>query len=250
MIPKKIHYCWFGGNPLPEMALKCIESWKRYLPDYEIIQWNESNFDVNIIPYTREAYKSKKFAFVSDYARFYILYKYGGLYFDTDVEVLRNMDNLIAQGPYMGCEHANKNNHLSVDFGVAPGLGMACEAYNTFIKDLIDYYNKLSFYKEDGSYNQITIVQHTTSMLMKYGLKNIQERQICAGFNIFPIDYFCPMDYQTGEIKLTENTYTIHHYMASWVTKGQKMYVLVKSIFGEQVAKLISRILKRLKIVR
>ena len=106
MIPKTIHYCWFGGNPLPEMAIKCIESWKKFLPDYEIKQWDESNFDVNMIPYAAEAYKAKKYAFVSDFARFWILYNYGGLYFDTDVEVIKPMDNIIAKGPFMVCENA------------------------------------------------------------------------------------------------------------------------------------------------
>lgn len=104
MIPKIIHYCWFGRGPLPELAQKCIASWKKYLPDYEIKEWNEDNFDVNIIPYTAEAYKAKKYAFVSDYARFWILYQYGGIYFDTDVEVIRPMDDIIERGNFMGFE--------------------------------------------------------------------------------------------------------------------------------------------------
>lgn len=104
MIPKIIHYCWFGRGPLPELAQKCIASWKKYLPDYEIKEWNEDNFDVNIIPYTAEAYQAKKYAFVSDYARFWILYQYGGIYFDTDVEVIRPMDDIISKGNFMGFE--------------------------------------------------------------------------------------------------------------------------------------------------
>ena len=101
MISKIIHYCWFGGNPLPPLALECIASWKKFLPDYEIIQWNESNFDVNMIPYTAEAYKQKKYAFVSDFARFWIVYKYGGLYFDTDVEVVKPLNDIIAKGNFI-----------------------------------------------------------------------------------------------------------------------------------------------------
>jgi len=104
MIPKVIHYCWFGRNSLPPLAVKCLESWKRFFPDYEIKEWNEDNFDVNIISYTAEAYRVKKYAFVSDYARFWILYHYGGLYFDTDVEVIKSMDDIIAKGSFMGCE--------------------------------------------------------------------------------------------------------------------------------------------------
>ena len=119
MIPKIIHYCWFGRNPLPELAQKCIASWRKYLPDYEIKEWNEDNFDVNMIPYTAEAYKAKKYAFVSDYARFWILYKYGGLYFDTDVEVIKPMDDIIARGPFMGCE--NEAGKGATKLGVNPG---------------------------------------------------------------------------------------------------------------------------------
>lgn len=134
MIPKIIHYCWFGRGSLPELAQKCIASWKKYLPDYEIKEWNEDNFDVNIIPYTAEAYAQKKYAFVSDYARFWILYKYGGIYFDTDVEVIRSIDDIIAKGNFMGFE-TNPNSQKSGDaseasvnpglgMGVAPGLGI------------------------------------------------------------------------------------------------------------------------------
>ena len=114
MIPKIIHYCWFGGNPLPELAIKCIESWKKYLPDYEIKEWNESNFDINCCAYVREAYEAKKWAFVSDYARFWILYQHGGLYFDTDVELIKSIDDLIVKGAFMGCEPWNAAPALSL----------------------------------------------------------------------------------------------------------------------------------------
>ena len=122
MIPKVIHYCWFGRNPLPDSALKCIESWKKYLPDYEIVQWNEDNFDVNSIPYVAEAYAARKYAFVSDYARFYVLYNQGGVYFDTDVEAVAPLDDILEKGPYMGMERA-----LSGEMAVNPGLGFAAE---------------------------------------------------------------------------------------------------------------------------
>lgn len=125
MIPKIIHYCWFGRNPLPELAQKCIASWKKYLPDYEIKEWNEDNFDVNIIPYTAEAYAQKKYAFVSDYARFWILHKYGGIYFDTDVEVIRPIDDIIARGNFMGFEtDPNPAKGDASEGSVAPGLGL------------------------------------------------------------------------------------------------------------------------------
>ncbi len=127
-IPKIIHYCWFGGNPLPQMAQRCIDSWKKYLPDYEIKQWDETNFDVNIIPYTRQAYEAKKYAFVSDYARFLILYQYGGLYFDTDVEVIKPLDDIVAKGPFMGCQDKYTPRGDVYSLHVAPGLGLGVYA--------------------------------------------------------------------------------------------------------------------------
>ena len=150
MIPKKIHYCWFGRNPLPPLALKCIESWKRYLPDYEIKEWNEDNFDVNMIPYTKEAYEAKKYAFVSDYARYWILYQYGGLYFDTDVEIIKNMDDIIARGPFMGCENEANLGATSTELG----LGLGCNPGLLFYKEMLDLYGTLHFVNPNGSYNQ------------------------------------------------------------------------------------------------
>ena len=117
MIPKIIHYCWFGGNPLPEDAKKYIESWRKYCPGYEIKEWNESNFDINCCDYVREAYEAKKWAFVSDYARFYILYQYGGLYFDTDVEMIRPLFSILQKGSFMGME-------VNSPACVAPGLSL------------------------------------------------------------------------------------------------------------------------------
>lgn len=152
MIPKVIHYCWFGGNPLPKSAQKCIASWKKYLPDYEIKEWNESNFDVNIIPYTAEAYKAKKYAFVSDYARFWILYKYGGLYFDTDVEVIKNMDDIIAKGPFMAFEDVSDGK-----YPIAPGLVMGAVAQMNFLSHIIDEYRRKNFDFGRGMDNVVTL---------------------------------------------------------------------------------------------
>ena len=178
MIPKVIHYCWFGRNPLPSLAIKCIESWRKYLPDYEKKEWNEDNFDVNIIPYTQEAYQVGKYAFVSDYARFWILYKYGGLYFDTDVEVIKPMDDIIARGPFMGCEKDVSDTSVA---SVAPGLGLGVNPGLGVYKEILEMYSKLSFVNKDGTYNQKTIVQYTTEILCEYGLKEGNEIQECAG---------------------------------------------------------------------
>lgn len=243
MIPCKIHYCWFGGNPLPDLARKCIDSWKKYFPDYEIIEWNENNFDVNIIRYTSEAYKAKKYAFVSDYARFWILYKYGGLYFDTDVEIIKNMDDIIQKGPFMGCEKDS-------EFVVAPGLGLGSTPGLPFYKEVLDYYSHISFINDNGSYNQVTVVDHVTSILVKNGLKKTNDIQCCAGIYIYPTDFFCPMDQNTGELLITNNTRSIHHYMASWITKSQKLYQKIEKVFGIRFAQFLSTNLKRLGVFK
>lgn len=212
IIPKKIHYCWFGRNPLPESALKCIESWRKFLPDYEIVEWNEDNFDVNSIPYVQEAYEVKKFAFVSDYARFKILYEHGGLYFDTDVEVIKPFKDILSRGAFMGCE-------LDASHGnaVNPGLGLGTSPGLTLYKMLIDSYIDRHFINADGSYNQTTIVTYTTDLLLKKGLKPINEIQTIDGVTIYPREYFNPLDDNTGRLNITSNTHSIHWYSKTWL---------------------------------
>ena len=223
MIPKKIHYCWFGGNPLPEDAVRCIESWKKFLPDYEICRWDESNYDISKIAYTREAYEAKKYAFVSDYARFDILFHEGGLYFDTDVEVIGNIDDIISAGPFMGCENEATPNAPSGALGVAPGLGLGVNPGLGLYSEILAYYKDLHFINPDGSFNEMTIVKHTTNILVSKGLINTPEIQKVAGVTIYPKEYFCPLDYSTGVLKLTSNSRTIHHYTASWMDDCGKL---------------------------
>lgn len=225
MIPKMIHYCWFGGQPLPTLAKKCIASWQKYLPDYQIKEWNESNFDVHMIPYTREAYDAKKYAFVSDYARFWILYKYGGVYFDTDVEVIRPMEKVIAQGPFMACEldGTTSNEMLSV----APGLGLGVNPGLGLYKELLDMYATLHFIQEDRSLNLKTVVQYTTDLLLTHGLHApVLKPQWVADVWIYPKEYFCPLFGRY--IRFTKNTYTIHHYMSSWKKYGFRKRCIMK----------------------
>ena len=140
MIPKIIHYCWFGGKPLPKLAKKCIASWKKFCPDYEIKEWNESNFDLNSCTYVKEAYDSKKYAFVSDYARFWILHRYGGVYFDTDVELLKSIDDILADGAFMGVENfvAEQN---KAKISINPGLGIAAEPGMLIYQEILDFYH-------------------------------------------------------------------------------------------------------------
>ena len=213
MIPKVIHYCWFGGNQLPESANKCIKSWQLFFQDYEIHEWNESNYDVKKIPYIAEAYEAKKYAFVSDYARFDILYHHGGVYFDTDVEVIKPFEDILAKGAFMGCETDGGDVNPGLGIAAAPGLGI--------YKEIIDYYNTQHFIKEDGSLNMETVVTKTTRILAAYGLKNTAGIQQVSEITVYPKEFFNPMDNNTGRRVITNNTHSIHWYMMSWMPKRQ-----------------------------
>ncbi len=234
MIPKKIHYCWFGGKPLDELGQKCLESWKRFFPDYRIIEWNESNFDINCCDYVREAYEAKKWAFVSDYARFKILYEEGGVYFDTDVEVIRSFDDIITRGNFMGVENKVSAVNPGLGLAVAPGLGL--------VKEILDAYAQSYFLNDDGTYNLTTIVERTTKIIKSHGLRNINEIQTIADITIYPKEYFCPMDYASGKITLTENTYSIHHYSGSWHSEKEKYAHILEKKVGIFLPKRVSSI--------
>lgn len=244
MIPKVIHYCWFGENSLPDSARKCIESWKMYCPDYKIIEWNESNFDLHCCKYVEGAAQAKKWAFVSDYARFWILYNYGGLYFDTDVELVCQIDDLIEKGPFLGCEQ-DKDGYGRF---VAPGLGMAAEPGMKFYKKMIDFYMCQEFYKNDGTINDVTIVVYTTNLLEQHGYIHEEGKikEVC-GMRIYPQDYFCPMNYYTGIITKTDNTRSIHHYSMSWKNEHQRKLKHIerrlRRCFGNKIGWFIYRII-------
>lgn len=213
MIPKIIHYCWFGRNPLPDFAIKCINSWKKFFPDYEIKEWNEDNFDVNLTPYTTEAYSVKKYAFVSDYARFWILYHYGGIYFDTDVEVIKSMDDIVCRGGFMGIEvDGEKGSYPQV----APGLGLGIEASHPIYKAILDYYHDLHYLDDNGTPVNVTVVKHNTRVLQNHGLKPTNELQLVDGIWIYPKEFFNPLDDLTGRLKITKNTRSIHWYTRTW----------------------------------
>lgn len=242
-IPKVIHYCWFGGKPKPELAKKCIDSWKKYCPDYKIIEWNESNFDIELCKYVKEAYKEKRWAFVSDYARFWILYNHGGIYMDTDVELIKSIDDIVEAGTYMGCEPAmrdmNGRTLNSLKYLVNPGLGLAAPAGHLFLKEIIENYNTRSFYKTSGELDLTTVVQTTTNLLLKYGYKGSNKLKNVANINIYPSDFFCPKNYFSGELCITSNTKSIHHYSASWQSDKERkqLEVLQKfnAIFGKKI---------------
>ena len=206
MIPKIIHYCWFGRNPMSEMALRCIDSWKKYCPDYEIIAWNEDNFDINYNDYVKEAYNSQKWAFVSDVARLYALVNFGGIYMDTDVEVIHPLDSLLICEAVLGFES---------DAQISTGLMAASKGNKMFAEFLSDYDNQ-HFIRRDGSFDLTTNVTRVTNACFRYGFKPVDSLQVISGLTLFPKDYFSPKDLITKQIVKTENTLVVHHFDGSW----------------------------------
>lgn len=242
MIPTTIHYCWFGGKPLPESAIKCIQSWKKFFPGYEIKQWDESNFDVNSIPYTAEAYKAGKYAFVSDYARFKIIHENGGVYFDTDVEVIKPFDDILANGPFMGRELPAKDGG-----DVNPGLGIGAEKGNPIYADMLDKYSRLHFSRPDGSLNLTTIVKYTTELLKNHGLECTDKTQVVNGITIYPVDYFNPLDDNTGKLKITPRTHSIHWYSKTWLEVNPlrlKISRIAHRVIGYRMAAFFKKLLR------
>ena len=243
-IPKTIHYCWFGEKQLPELARKCLNSWKYFFPDYEIIEWNESNFDIHICPYVEEAYEMKKWAFVSDYARFWILYHYGGIYFDTDVEVIKSMEDVLQKGAFMACEagHEYFNN---LGLGVAPGLGLGANSGLNLYREILDMYEQMHFRDANGNMNEQTVVDYTTSIMQKYGFRGSGEIEKVYDIIIYPPEYFCPMNYLTGKVTVTENTRSIHYYSGSWTSLYNRIKTFIRHHIGENVTMFIIKLKRR-----
>lgn len=224
MIPKIIHYCWVGNSPKPESVLFCIESWKKYCPDYEIIEWNESNYDFTKNTYMKQAYEAKKWGFVPDYARLDIVYQYGGIYLDTDVEMIRNFDELLTNQGFFGFEDTGEG-----DYFVACGLGFGAEKGNPLVKKLRDYYDGISFVNEDASLNLMPAPRHNALIFNKEGVIMNNSLQVIEGNVFYPAEYFCPKIFKTGKTKLTEHTLSIHHFSASWMDE-----LIVKEINHNQ----------------
>lgn len=242
MIPKKIHYCWFGGNPLPEMAQRCIQSWKMYCPDYEIIEWNETNFDLDCCAYVREAYEAKKWAFVSDVARLYALVTYGGVYMDTDVEVLRPIDDLLQYDAVSGFEAKDR---------IPTGL-MACQEGHPLFVELLHDYDNTHFLKEDGTFDTTTNVTRITKTCLKYGLRLDNTLQTVNGFTLLPYEYLCPKDSVTKVLTITKNTYVIHHFDGSWLADEDKYAAMLrekyKKIMPNGMARCVAKFIAVVKI--
>ncbi len=239
MIPKIIHYCWFGGKELSELAKKCLASWKKYCPDYEIKCWNESNFDINSNRYVKEAYENKKYAFVTDYVRLYALYKEGGIYVDTDLEIIKPLDEFLKDRAFSGFENE--------EF-VACGI-IGAERKNNFIKEMLEWYEKNA--NQNDKLNFIPNPQIMTELLIKNGLTKNGKYQVVDGVTIYPIEYFYPMDINSKKINLTSKTYSIHWYAGSWIPTKQrvkeKIYRAITAVIGEKNAKKVMSAVKRRK---
>lgn len=210
MVPKKIHYCWFGRGEKPKLAQKCIASWKKHMPDYEIIEWNEDNFDVNRNAYTQMCYKEKKYAFLTDYLRLLIIHEHGGLYFDTDVEVVKSFDDLMDCGAFFGFETTR---HVNT------GEGFGAEAGHPVVQQMLMEYDPLL----DGLHETVGCPRLNTEALLKFGLKQDGRLQKLGDVIIYPTDYFNPMASTTGVLNTTKNTHSIHRYSMSWIPQHRRI---------------------------
>ena len=231
MIPKKIHYCWFGRGEMPQLALDCIASWHKHMPNWEYKLWNEDNFDVESTSYTKEAYKAGKYAFVTDYVRLYALLTEGGVYMDTDVEVLKPLDNLLCQSAFTGYEGTKT---------MYPVTGiMASEAGGEWAAEQLHAYDDAHFVKTDGSLDTTTNCQRIYKLMLSNGfIPNGGKQQSYKDLTVYPVDYFCPRQ-STGEFLLTENTYCDHHFMGSWSDKKANISRLATIIGKSNMTRLI-----------
>lgn len=237
MIPKVIHYCWFGGKELPPLGEHCISSWKKYCPDYEIVEWNESNYDCFCTDYVREAYEAGKWAFVSDYARLDIIYRHGGIYLDIDVELLKNLDSMLDCACFLATETTNM---------IATGLGFGAEKGNKNIKLMLEQYESAHFMLGEDIYDTLPCPHRNTLPFQNRGFVPSGELQFINDAVIYPTEYFCPMNYETKKLNITSDTTAIHHYNASWLTPEEiafeaktreykKNHSRIKSIFYRNI---------------
>lgn len=242
MIPKIIHYCWFGRNPLPKLAQDCLASWKKYLPEYEIVEWNEDNFPLEEFQFAKEALENRKFAFVSDVCRLYALKEFGGVYMDTDVEVLKSLDSFLQHPAFSGFEN---------DDFVPTGI-MASEKNGTWVTELLRYYDNRSFIKENGEFDTVSNTFIITQIMKDKGFKMNNSFQEIPGYVAFyPNEYFCPKSYKTGKIELTKNSFCIHHFAKSWIPLKKRWRNIVKmkmmNIFGYKRIEYIIGLVKNKK---
>lgn len=210
LIPRKIHYCWFGRRKMPEFLVRCMDTWKKLCPDYEIICWNEDNYDVERIPFTREAYYQKKYGFVTDAARLDILYENGGIYMDTDVSLIKNLDDLLYQPAFTGVEKWGNINTGGMA-GAVPEHPM--------IKEMLEVRRQFHFLLEDGSLNMETNGLYETVPFLRYGMRIEDRLQRINGVTVYPSQVFHPYDYMSCQMKKNKDTYSIHHFYGGWMEK-------------------------------
>ena len=224
MIPKRIHYIWFGGNPLPQEARDCIASWEKYCPDFEIVRWDETNFDLKQNSYIQEAYEAEKWAFVSDYARLWVLVNYGGVYMDTDVELLKPIDPMLRHRAFSGFESNN---------AISTGI-MGCERDYSLFRELLSDYDGRHFLRKDGTFDMKTNVVAITDYCLGKGLILDNSYQLIDGLALYPSDWFCPKSHETGVISCTDNTVAIHHFSGSWMDESEKEVLSLRRAFLEK----------------
>lgn len=222
MIPKIIHYCWFGKKEKPENVRKTIKNWKKLMPDFEIIEWNENNFDVNSVDFVKKSYTQNKFAFVSDYVRIYALYKFGGVYLDTDVEVKKPLNSLLKNRAFIGFED---------DKTLMTGL-IASVKNHEWLLDILNFYKTNKFNDHNGTYKVFANTLYVTELTSKkYPLKFEDEIQnFDDNLIVYPFEYFCAKNWKSGKVQPTNNTFTIHHYSGSWLTFNEKSKLKLKKL--------------------
>lgn len=233
LIPKILHYCWFGGNPLPPIVVSCIESWKIHLPDYTIVEWNEDNFDINLYRFAKEAYENKKYAFVSDVCRLHVLKYCGGIYLDTDVEIVKPLDLFLHHNAFSGFESPN----------FVPTAIMGSEKNSKWICEMLEYYDNRSFLLSNGNLDIKTNTQIITDLMVEKGfVMDNSFQEIPEYVTFYPTEFFCPKSYDTGKIEKTQNTYSIHHFAGSWKPKYQVIEKKIWDFFKMPDYQVITRV--------
>ena len=209
-IPRKIHFCWLSNDPFPEDIQKCVDSWKSIMPEYEIKHWNLSNFNINYLPYSAEAWEKRKYAFVSDIVRLFALYTEGGIYLDSDIEVFKRFDDLLDDKAFTGFESGNR---------IGPWL-IASEKGNPLIKELLDYYIGRHFCDEKGNVDMTPNTVPVTRILTDHGLEPKNVIQKLENITVYPEEYFCPKNPWTNKVTITDKTYAMHYFAGAWNDKA------------------------------
>lgn len=240
MIPKIIHYCWLSGDEFPDLIQKCIQSWKDKLPDYEIKCWNTKNFDVNICQYTKEAFQEKKYAFVSDYVRLYALYNEGGIYLDSDIEVIKKFDDLLNNHAFTCFE----NNHA-----IAAWI-FGSEKGNPIFKKFLEYYEDRAFVLDNGKYDLTPNPIPITKVCISEGLVLNGEKQELANMTIYPQEYFCPYNRATEELNITQNTYSVHYFNGAWMSDTKKKIKMKRKFIIEKYGKVIGYLYYGIAVIK